>query len=73
MARLASLRRRRFRRGSCPWDLISGSLDYYDRPDRSNRLAIQNVRDPDATTLLAAHVEYWKNPLVFQTIVRSLF
>jgi hypothetical protein len=55
-----------------PWDLISGSLDYYDRPDRSNRLAIQNVRDPDATTLLAAHVEYWKNPLVFQTIVRSL-
>jgi len=54
------------------WDIISGALDYYDRPDRSNRLPIDNVHDPAATTLLAAHVEYWKNPAVFRTIVEYL-
>jgi hypothetical protein len=55
-----------------PWDIISGSLDYYDRPDRSNRNAVENIVDPDATTLLAAHVEYWRNPLLFRTILQAL-
>jgi pimeloyl-ACP methyl ester carboxylesterase len=55
-----------------PWDIISGSLDYYDRPDRSNRNAVENVADPKATTLLAAHVEYWRNPLLFKTILQAL-
>ena len=41
-----------------PWDIISGALDYYDLPEKSNPNAVQNVKDPDATTLLAAHVEY---------------
>ncbi len=55
-----------------PWDIISGSLDYYDRPDRSNRNAVENILDPDATTLLAAHVEYWRNPTLFHTILQVL-
>jgi hypothetical protein len=55
-----------------PWDIISGWLDYYDRKDRSNRHAVENVRDPDATTLLAAHVEYWRNPKLFDTILDAL-
>ena len=54
------------------WDIISGPLDYYDRPDRSNRHAVENVVDPDATTLLVSHVEYWRNPLLFRTIVQAL-
>lgn len=53
------------------WDIISGSLDYYDRPDRSNRHAVENIADPDASTLLAAHVEYWRNPLLFRTILQA--
>ena len=55
-----------------PWDIISGSLDYYDRKDRSNRNAVENIRDKKATTLLAAHVEYWRNDLLFETIVEAL-
>ena len=55
-----------------PWDPISGSLDFYDLPDRSNRHAVENVRDPDATTLLLAHLEYWKNPTLFRTILEAL-
>ena len=38
------------------WDIISGSLDFYDLPDRSNRHPVENIKDRKATTLLAAHV-----------------
>jgi hypothetical protein len=44
------------------WDIISGPLDYYDRRDRSNRNPVKNIKDDKASTLLAAHVEYWRNP-----------
>ena len=54
------------------WDIISGSLEYYDRKDRSNRNAVENIRDTKATTLLAAHVEYWRNDTLFETIVEAL-
>jgi hypothetical protein len=54
------------------WDLISGRLDYYDTPDRLNRNPVDNQVDPDATTLLAAHTEYWKNPLLFNTLLAHL-
>ncbi len=54
------------------WDIISGSLDYYDRKDRSNRNAVENIRDTKATTLLAAHVEYWRNDKLFETMVEAL-
>ena len=50
------------------WDLISGSLDYYDLPDRSNPNWITNEIDPDATTLLAAHVEYWTGTRLFEIL-----
>jgi hypothetical protein len=51
-----------------PWDIISGRLDYYDLPDGSNPSPVQNQIDPCATTLLWAHVEYWKNPLVYDAL-----
>jgi hypothetical protein len=54
------------------WDIISGPLDYYDRRDRSNRNPVENVKDDKASTLLTAHVEYWRNPKLFETIVAAL-
>jgi hypothetical protein len=55
-----------------PWDVISGALDYYDLPRKTNPGPVQNIKDPRATTLLAAHVEYWNNPTLYKTIVRYL-
>lgn len=54
------------------WDIISGGLDYYDRANRSNRNPVENIKDSHASTLLAAHVEYWRNPTLFKTIVDAL-
>lgn len=57
-----------------PWDIISGPLDLYDQPISMHdsagtlRQRVANVRDEEATTLLIAHVEYWKNPLLVKTI-----
>jgi hypothetical protein len=58
-----------------PWDIISGELDLYDPPrhlhefpDTTLAQRVHNVRDHEATTLLIAHTEYWKNPLVVGTI-----
>jgi hypothetical protein len=58
-----------------PWDIISGELDLYDPPrdpdalpDPAASQRVHNVRDQEATTLLVAHTEYWKNPLVVGTI-----
>jgi hypothetical protein len=47
-----------------PWDIISGSLEYFDLPGSSDRRQVMNRKDEDATTLLMAHVEYWENPLL---------
>ena len=49
-----------------PHDWISGSLQYYDDPDQRDRRTqwVENLADPDATTPLAAHVEYWRNRLL---------
>jgi len=59
-----------------PWDLISGSLDYYDNPDwtseRGKKPWVVNERDPEAVTLLAAHVEYWRNRHVFGHLYQAL-
>ena len=55
-----------------PWDIISGSLNLYDSPSGGGPQRVQNLADPDATTLLAAHTEYWGNPLLFQTIYGAL-
>ncbi|HEU4747131.1 MAG TPA: hypothetical protein VFS56_01425 [Gemmatimonadaceae bacterium] len=58
-----------------PWDIISGRLDLYDLPPHLNDFPagtlarrVRNVRDEEATTLLIAHTEYWKNPLLARTI-----
>ncbi len=57
-----------------PWDIISGSLSYFDPPGtrvETQPKAVCNQRDPDATTFLAAHVEYWENPLLFKTLYQQ--
>jgi hypothetical protein len=33
---------------------------------------VENLEDPEATTLLAAHLEYWRNPLIFEILLREL-
>jgi hypothetical protein len=48
-----------------PWDIISGRLDFYDRPPGGPAFPVLDQRDPDATTFLAAHTEYWRNTLLF--------
>ena len=55
-----------------PWDVVSGSLDFYDPPGSTDPKRIQNLRDPLATTLLAAHLEYWENPLLFEILHAEL-
>jgi hypothetical protein len=54
------------------WDIISGPLDYYDLPHHANPNPVVNVADPGASTLLAAHVEYWRHDTLFETIWRHL-
>ena len=53
-------------------DIISGRLEFFDPPAQSKTRKlinpIKNVRDEEATTLLAAHVEYWDNLLVFEKL-----
>jgi hypothetical protein len=58
-------------------DVISGSLDYYDDPnlkkdDPRYQLRVDNMRDPKANIPLAAHVQYWKNPLLGEQLYRFL-
>jgi hypothetical protein len=55
-----------------PWDIISGALNYYDTHNKPVPPGIDNQADRDATTLLAAHVEYWSNPLLRETLVAEL-
>jgi hypothetical protein len=45
-------------------DIISGSLEFYDYP-HFPATEVFNVRDPFATTPLAAHVEYFENDLMY--------
>jgi hypothetical protein len=52
-----------------PWDIISGALNYYDHPKcRVHPPAVKNEPDPDATTLLVAHTEYWGNAKLRDTL-----
>jgi hypothetical protein len=50
-------------------DIISGSLDYYDD---GLTACIDNLPDPEATTPLAAHTEYWKNRLLWSKVAMYL-
>jgi hypothetical protein len=59
-------------------DIISGPLDLYDLaedlggPPEGKPPRVQNEVDPDATTLLVAHTQYWENPLLTRTIYNAL-
>lgn len=69
-------------------DIISGSLEYYDPADRHDakgvvqfqdplvpaemRKPVNNLRDPEARTPLAAHVEYWNGQLFADQLVRGI-
>jgi len=67
-----------------PWDIISGYLDLYDLPlQKDSTTAVQeadpnakkrvcNRSDPEATTLLMAHTEYWNNHLLVETLYGAL-
>jgi pimeloyl-ACP methyl ester carboxylesterase len=55
-----------------PWDIISGALNYYDEPGMTSPHAVQNLADTEATTLLAAHTEYWEDALLRSTLSQAL-
>jgi hypothetical protein len=57
-----------------PRDIISGSLEYYDLPSLSptDTRRVQNVPDPDANIPLYAHVQYWANTLLAQTLYNAV-
>jgi hypothetical protein len=55
-----------------PWDIISGSLEYFDLPETEDGRQVMNRRDRDATTLLMAHVEYWENALLPEVLGEAL-
>ncbi|MDP9201577.1 MAG: hypothetical protein M3P26_06550 [Gemmatimonadota bacterium] len=55
-----------------PWDIISGYLDLYDLPGATNSKKVDNRKDPEATTLLMAHTEYWNDRLLIQTLYNAV-
>jgi hypothetical protein len=63
-----------------PFDILGGSLEFYDTPKRkdeqpdpdANINRIDNKPDPEAITPIAAHTEFWKNKLIYKTIVDEL-
>ena len=60
-----------------PADWISGPLEFYDDPEdrdpghRSKQ--VKNITDPDATTPLGAHVEYWGNRTLADRLTEAVF
>lgn len=60
-----------------PYDIISGPLEFYDTPkgdtlpNEKNR--VDNVPDPDANILFAAHTQYGSGPLLFDTLYDRLW
>jgi hypothetical protein len=55
-----------------PWDIISGYLDLYDLPGSTSSKKVNNLADPEATTLLMAHTEYWNDGLLVRTLYNAL-
>ncbi len=55
-----------------PWDIISGYLDLYDLPGATDARRVRNLKDPEATTLLMAHTEYWNDGLLVRTLYDAL-
>jgi hypothetical protein len=55
-----------------PADIVSGKLDFYDDPAKSNGREVVNLVDPAASTPLLAHIEYWQNRLLFEQLYEGL-
>lgn len=55
-----------------PWDVISGSLEFYDPPGSVDPKRVVNLKDPDATTLLGAHVEYGSGTLLYDKLLDAI-
>lgn len=62
-----------------PWDIIGGALGFYDPPQDKNSppspphpKAVCNLIDPEATTLLAAHTEYWDDPMLYEILFEEV-
>jgi hypothetical protein len=54
-----------------PWDVVSGSLDFYDRPDdvaARRPFCVDNRVDPLACVWLLAHVQYVSGRLLFRIL-----
>jgi hypothetical protein len=54
------------------WDIVSGELEYYDSPMATKARPVENRADPKAKTFLWSHVEYWRNPLLFDILHSEL-
>jgi hypothetical protein len=55
-----------------PNDVISGKLDYFDSAPADPNRGVKNEPDPEASIPLLAHVEYWKNRLVWERLYKAL-
>jgi hypothetical protein len=57
-----------------PNDWISGSLDYYDDRDQGahRRQWVENLTDPEASTPLAAHNEYWRGMTLAERLYEAV-
>lgn len=55
-----------------PRDIVSGPLNFYDVPGLKAPPGVINLTDRDALIPLYAHIEYWSNPLLFQTLYSHL-
>jgi hypothetical protein len=52
-------------------DIISGSLEYYDVKGLPECNQVENLPDPEASTPLLAHVQYWENTLLHQQLYKA--
>lgn len=57
-----------------PWDVVSGSLDYYDATNlpESDPLHVQNEKDPAAWVPFYAHVQYWTGRRLAQHLFNAV-
>ena len=54
-----------------PMDIISGALDYYDDPAATTN-RVENLRDPQASKPILAHVQYWNNDMLTKTLLEQI-
>lgn len=55
-----------------PNDIVSGRVEFYDRPGEPSPPAVERIEDKDAIVPLAAHVEYWSNSVVWERLYAEL-